>query len=89
MRVQRDESQRGEHIVRCDDAARFDARLFQCAGQQAAKGVRADLAEKGGFPAEFRHGGKEVRRCAAGMGGHRGIAVGIRGTAGKIDQKLA
>ena len=78
-----------EHVRRGDEATGIDARLFQRAGQQLSESVRAYFSKHGGLAAEFRHGGQVVGRCAAGMGGHGGVSVGIGGDTGKVNEQLA
>ena len=56
---------------------------------QLSESVRAYFAQHSGLAAEFRHGGQVVGRCAAGMGGHSGVSVGIGGDTGKVNEQLA
>ena len=87
--VQRDEGQRRKNIVRRDNSLCFDPGLAERIGQQFSKRIRADLAKQRSFAAEFGNGGKEIRRCAARMGRHRGIAIRVSRLCCEVDQKLA
>ena len=86
--VQRDKGQRRENIVRRDNSPSFDSGLAERTGQQFSKRIRADLAKQRSFAAELGNGGKEIRRCAARMGRHCGIAIRVSRLCCKINQQL-
>ena len=87
--VQGDEGQGGEDGIVRHQAPGPDPGLLKRGGQQAAEGVGAHLAQQRGGRAEAGQGRQEIGRRAAGMGRHGGIAVGIDGNGGEVDQQFA
>ena len=81
-RIQRDESQGGEHRRVDDQPGGVDADFVQRAFQQVAEGIVAHLAE-------LLQCGQKVARCPAGLGFQGRIARFVGGNRGKINEQFA
>ena len=84
-----DKGQGGKHGAVHQNAAAINAHLLQGLDQLTAQGIVAHLGDHGGLFAVLGQSGQKVGRCAAGMGGHDGIAVLLNAVHGKINQKFA
>ena len=87
--VQRHKGQRCEHGRVGHDAARLDAFFGRRAHQQPAETVRPHFAEQRGPAAVFLQRGQKVARRAARLGLQRGVACGVGGDGGKVDEQFA
>ena len=87
--VEGHEGKGGKHRIVQNNALGFDAGFPDGMHQKTAEGVGAHLADEGGFLSAGVQGGQKIRRSAAGIGGHGGIAGSVHALGREINEQFA